>query len=79
MADIPKFLQCYALGDIKFGFITYSVLAGVLRDVFPNPDVVCRYLKCDQSKAVNWFLEFVLNSLETVEFHQAVEEQAETR
>ena len=79
-ADIPKCLQCYALGDIKFGFITYSVLAGVLlRDVFPDPDVVCRYLKCDQSTAVDWFLEFVLNSLETVEFHQAVEELAETR
>ena len=79
-ADIPKCLQCYALRDIKFGFITYSVLAGVLlRDVFLDPDVVCRYLKCDQGTAVDWFLEFVLNSLETVEFHQAVEEQAQTQ
>ena len=79
-ADIPKCLQCYALRDIKFGFITYSVLAGILlRDVFTDPDVVCRYLKCDQGTAVDWFLEFVQNSLETVEFHQAVEEQAETQ
>ena len=79
-ADIPKCLQCYALGDIKFGFITYSVLVGILlRDVFPDPDVVCRYLKCNQITAVNWFLEFVMLSLDCVEFHQAVEAQAETR
>ena len=27
---IPASLQCYALGDIRFGFITYNVLAGLL-------------------------------------------------
>jgi hypothetical protein len=71
---IPKCLQCYALRNIKFGFITYSVLAGLLlRDVFLDPDVICRFLKCDQITAMNWFLEFVLLSLE------AAEEQAWSR
>ena len=77
---IPKCLQCYALGDIKFGFITYSVLAGLLlRDVFPDPDMVCRTLRGDQKAAVDWFLEFVMESLDSVEFHQAVEELAGNR
>ena len=72
--EIPQCLQCYALRDIKFGFITYSVLAGLLlKDVFPDPDVICRFLKCDQITAMNWFLEFVLLSLE------AAEEQAWSR
>ena len=37
---IPRSLQCYALGDIKFGFITYNILAGILlSDLFLDPDV----------------------------------------
>ena len=77
---IPAVLQCYALGNIRFGFITYNVLAGLLlRDVFPDPDVLCRYLDCTQLTAVNWFLEFVLISLEGVEYHQVAEEAARSR
>ena len=77
---IPASLQCYALGDIRFGFITYNVLAGLLlRDLFPDPDVLCRYLDCTQDTAVNWFLEFVMLSLEGVEYHQGAEEAAQSR
>ena len=77
---IPASLQCYALGDIKFGFIAYNVLTGVLlRDVFPDPDILCRYLDCTQLGAVNWFLEFLMLSLEGIEYHQGAEEAAQTR
>ena len=77
---IPAFLQCYALGDIKFGFIAYNVLAGILlRNVFPDPDILCRYLDCTQLGAVNWFLEFLMLSLEGIEYHQGAEEAAQTR
>lgn len=38
--EIPDALQCYAPGDIQFGFITSQCL--LLRDVFPNPDMLCR-------------------------------------
>ena len=77
---IPKSLQCYALGDIRFGFITYNVLAGLLlRDVFPDPDILCRFLKGDQETAVTWFLEFLVMSLEGTEYHQIAEDQAQTR
>ena len=78
--QIPGSLRCYALGDIMFGFVCYNVLAGILlRDVFPDPDVLCRYLKCNQKTAADWFLDLVLMTLEGVEFHQGVEESAVTR
>ena len=77
---IPESLRCYALGDIQFGFMTYNILAGLLlRDVFPDPDVLCRYLKCSQKEAADWFLELQMVSLEGVEYHQKVEEEAEKR
>ena len=77
---IPASLRCYALGDIKFEFITYNVLAGLLlRDLFPDPDVLCRYLDCTQIVAVNWFLEFLMLSLEGIEYHQGDEEAAQSR
>ena len=78
----------------------YNVLAGILlRDLFPDPDVLCKYLECTQSTwsvlrvpgvyseylectqitAVNWFLDLVMHSLEGVEYHQGVEEVAESR
>ena len=56
------------------------MLAGLLlRDLFPDPDVLCRYLDCMQDTAVNWFLEFVMLSLEGVEYHQGAEEAAQSR
>ena len=77
---IPESLKCYALGDIQFGFMSYNILAELLlRDVFPDPDVLCRYLKCSQKGAADWFLEFLMVSLEGVEYHQKAEEEAETR
>jgi len=77
--QIPESLRCYALGDIMFGFVSYNVLSGLLlRDVLPNPDVLCRFLKCNQKTAADWFLDFILMSPEGVEFHQAVKEGAET-
>jgi len=79
-AEIPASLQVYGLGDLKFGFIVYNVLAGVLlRDLFPDPDIVCRYLECDQEGAVNWFLDWLVLSLEGTEFHADSEERAVTR
>ena len=40
-ADLPPSLQFYGIGDIWFGYICYSVLAGIiLRDLFPKPDIV---------------------------------------
>jgi len=78
--EIPEALRCYALGYILFGFIIYNVLAGMLlRDIVLDPNILCSFLKCNQDTAVNWFLELVAMSLEGVEYHLVVEEQAQTR
>jgi len=78
--EIPDALQIYGIGDIKFGFMVYIVLAGILlRDLFPDPDVVCAYLRCEQEEAVKWFLDWLVLSLEGVEFHADAESRAETR
>lgn len=49
--------------------------------MFPGPDVLCRYLdlKCDQLTAVNRFLEFIVLSLEGVDYHQVFEDSVQTR
>ena len=78
--QILKSLRCYALGDIMFEFVSYNVLSGLLlQDVFPDPDVLCGFLKCNQKIPADWFLDFVLMSLEGVEFHQGLKDGAETR
>ena len=49
--------------------MTYNILAGlVLRDVFPDPELLCRYLRCNQKETANWFFEFLMVSLEGVEY-----------
>ena len=41
-SDIPKSLQVYGLGNLKFGHLTFIVLVGILvRDLFPDLDIVC--------------------------------------
>ena len=53
-ADLPASLQVYGIGDITFGNICYSVLAGIiLRDLFPEPEIVCKTLKTEQRGAVS--------------------------
>ena len=53
-AQLPPSLQVYGIGDIRFGYICYSVLAGIiLRDLFQEPDIVCKTLKTKQCGAVS--------------------------
>ena len=48
-SDIPDLLEVYRLGDLKFGHLTFIVLTGILlRDLFPDPDIVCQFLKGNQ-------------------------------
>ena len=79
-ADLPPSLQVYGIGDIRFGYICYSVLAGIiLRDLFPEPKIVCKTLKTEQRGGVSWILEWIMKSLEGVELHQSADEKASSR
>ena len=70
----------YGIGDIRFGFICYNVLAGIFaRDLFPEPEIVCKILKTEQRGAISWVLEWIIKSLEGVELHQQADEDATTR
>ena len=70
-SDIPKSLQVYGLGDLKFGHLPFIVLTGILiHDLFPDPNVVCQFLNGDQLLGVTWFYEWILKSLEGVEVHE---------
>ena len=52
--ELPCSVQVYRIGDIRFGFICYNVLAGIMiRDLFPDPDIVCKTLKTEQRGAVS--------------------------
>ena len=70
-SDIPKSLQVYGLGDLKFGHLTFIVLTGILvRDLFPDPDVVCQFLNGNQWHAITWFYKWILKSVEGVEVQE---------
>ena len=78
--ELPPNLQVYWIGDISFGYICYSVLAGIiLRNLFPEPDIVCKTVKTEQRGAVSWILEWILKSLEGVELHQDADEKSRSR
>ena len=66
-AELPSNLQVYGIGDIRFRYICYSVLAGIMiRDLFPEPEIVCKILSAEQGGVVCWILEWIVKSLEGV-------------
>ena len=76
-SDIQKLLQVYGLGDLKFGHLTYIVLTGTLvRDLFPDPDIVCQFLNGNQWHAITWFYERILKSVEGIEVQENVTRRA---
>ena len=79
--DIPDPLKVYALGDLPFGHVAYSVLSSVLiRDVFPDPDIVNRYLNVsDHWFSMTWILELIKFSLDGVEVHNVDFDSARNR
>ena len=79
-SDILKVLQVYGLGDLKFGHLTFIVLMGILvRDLFPDPDIVCQFLNGNQWHGITWFYEWILKSLEGVEVQEQDTRSALTR
>ena len=73
-------MKVYAIGDIKFGHLAYQILAGVLlRDVFPDPDVVCSLLGCFQKDGVAWFSELLMDSARETEVDGEAIKSAESR
>ena len=51
----------------------------MIRDLFPEPEIVCKVLNKEQRGPVCWILESIVNSLEGVELHLNIDEKASTR
>ena len=77
---IPDSLQVYAIGDIRFGHMAYCILAGILlKDVFPDPELICSFLGCFQFEATAWFSEILLDSIRDLEVDSDVAKAAVDR
>ena len=78
--EIPEALQVYGLGDIRFGYMCYSILAGILlADTFPDPDICCRYLNSGQLKFTSFFMDWLRSSLEGIDVCSEKMREAESR
>ena len=63
-SELPLALQAYAVGDIKMGHLTYNVLMALLhRQLFPDPELVCRLSRCDQKQWTRWFTFMIRDTL----------------
>ena len=66
--EIPEALRVYGLGDIRFGYMCYTILAGILlADTFPDPDICCKYLSSSQVKFTSFFMDWLRSSLEGID------------
>ena len=50
-----------------------------MKGLFPDPDIVCQFLKGNQWHAITWFYEWVLKSVAGVEVQENDARQAGTR
>lgn len=77
---LHKEFQIYAVGDIKFGYISYIVLANILLlDVFPDSDATCFLAECSQFECVEKFCTWINFSLSKLEVWDVPRNQATTR
>ena len=51
----------------------------MIRDLFPEPEIVCKILKAKQQGAISWILEWIVKSLEGVELRPDADKKASTR
>ena len=78
--EIPDALRVYGLGDIRFGYMCYTVLAGImLMDTYPDPEICCRYLSAGQLKFASFFMDWLRSSLEGIEVCPEKMKVAESR
>ena len=66
-AKIPTALRVYALGDLRFGHMTYITLAGILiADLFPDPEICCKFLGMFQFEACKVILSLIRETLNSI-------------
>ena len=71
-SDIPKALQVWSPN-------LHCAMGDLVRDLFPDPDIVCQFLNGNKWHGVTWFYEWILKSLEGVEVQEQDARSALTR
>ena len=78
--QLPHSLKAYAVADLKFGYCTCNVLlACLLREFFPDPEVCLALSDCDQKTYVKWFCNWMFETLRNTEFYAPAKAKATTR
>ena len=78
--NLPSSLQAYLIGDVRCGYICHVVLSSLLiRDLFPDIDVVCSSLELLPDQWVGYFNTILVNVLSEKSIYQEAKKQAKTR
>ena len=62
--ELPTCMRVYCVGDVKFGFQTMLVLLHIiLRDLFPDPDIVLSFTRLDATTFITRFNAMIIELL----------------
>ena len=79
-SELPKEFQIYLLGDVRAGHNMYIVLYGaLLRNLFPDPDIICMLTNKSQPEIAAWFGKFLVGLLKKLEIDRLSYEAAVSR
>ena len=77
---LDKPFLCYLIGDVRMGYCNSTVLLTVLmRNLFPDPHVLCSTLQLTQKAAVSWFGHLTIACLNELEVDSLTKANATTR
>ena len=76
--QVSKFTE-YEISNLDI-YVTLFYEAGIMmRDLFPEPEIVCKILGTEQWGAVSWILEWIVKSLEGVDLNHDADKKSSTR
>ena len=72
--ELPVQFKIYALGDIKFGYMTYVVLSSlIIRDLYPDPDILSVMEDSIQPEGILNLSRLIYSYLRNSELHYPTE------
>lgn len=78
--DLGAEFRSYCLMDVRFGYVTFIILICLLiRNIFPDPDVVCSTLELNQRQMMEFFVYIVVIGLSETKLNPEIRNSAVTR
>ena len=79
-SSIPDPLKIYCIGDVKFGFqVSVLLLTILLRDLFPDPDIVLSFTRIDGHQFLKWFALWVGDAIQDLRVDPVALGEAKSR